>query len=85
VRDLRSEIDASPEDVWQVLTDFDAYPEWNPFIRSIQGNPEVGSRLSVRIEPPGAREMSFRPTVRAAEPARAALAWSPAHPGTRQW
>ena len=47
MRDLRSEIDASPEDVWQVLTDFDAYPEWNPFIRSIQGNPEVGSRLSI--------------------------------------
>lgn len=41
-----------------MLTDFDAYPEWNPFIRSIQGNPEVGSRLSIRIEPPGAREMN---------------------------
>jgi hypothetical protein len=72
MRELRSEIeiDAPPEDVWQVLTDFDAYPEWNPFIRSIQGNPKVGSRLSVRIEPPGARGMTFRPTVRAAEPAR---------------
>ena len=72
MRELRSaiEIDAPPQDVWQVLTDFDAYPQWNPFIRSIEGNPEVDSRLSVRIEPAGARGMTFRPTVRAVEPAR---------------
>jgi hypothetical protein len=72
VRVLHSEIeiDAPPERVWRVLTDFDAYPEWNPFIRSIEGDPGVGSRLRVRIEPPGARGMTFRPTVQAVEPAR---------------
>jgi hypothetical protein len=64
------EIDAPPERVWRVLTAFDAYPEWNPFIRSIEGDPEVGSQLRVRIEPPGARGMTFRPTVQAVEPAR---------------
>ena len=64
------EIDAPPERVWQVLTDFGAYPEWNPFVRSIEGEPRVGSQLKVRIEPPGARGMTFRPTVRSAEPAR---------------
>ena len=72
MRELRTEIeiDAPPERVWQVLTNFGAYPEWNPFIRSIEGEAKVGSRLKVRIEPPGARGMTFRPTVRAAEPAR---------------
>ena len=72
MRELRAkiEIDAPPERVWQVLTDFAAYPEWNPFIRSIEGEPEVGSRLKVRIEPPGGRGMTFRPTVQAAEPGR---------------
>jgi hypothetical protein len=72
MREPRTEvaIDAPPERVWRVLTDFGAYPEWNPFIRSIEGEAKVGSRLKVRIEPPGARGMTFRPTVRAAEPAR---------------
>lgn len=72
MRELHTEIDiaAPPERVWDVLTDFGAYPEWNPFIRSIDGEPRVGSRLKLRIQPPGARAMTFRPTVRAAEPAR---------------
>jgi len=70
MRELRShiDVDASPERVWRVLTDFDAYPEWNPFIRSLTGRCEVGAKLTVRIEPPGARSMTFKPTIRAAEP-----------------
>ena len=76
VKELRTEIAiaAPPERVWDVLTDFDAYPTWNPFITSIAGRPEVGTELEVRIEPPGRRAMTFRPTVLAAEPQRR-LAW----------
>jgi uncharacterized protein YndB with AHSA1/START domain len=39
MRELRREVelDASPERVWAVVTDFAAYPEWNPFIRLISG------------------------------------------------
>jgi hypothetical protein len=72
MREVHSEIeiDATPERLWQVLTDFGAYPQWNPFIRSVEGQPELGSRLRVRIEPPGARGMTFTPTVRAVEPTR---------------
>ena len=54
--------------MWDVLTDYDAYPEWNPFIRSVRGRPEVSAELEVRIEPPGRRAMTFKPTVLAAEP-----------------
>lgn len=64
------EIDASPGEVWQVPTDFDAYPEWNPFIQAIEGNPEVGVRLRVRIQPPGTCGVTLRPTMRRVQPAR---------------
>jgi len=72
MRELRSEIDieAPPEPIWSVLTDFDGYPEWNPFMRSLAGRCEVGARLKVRIEPPGRRPMTFTPTIRAAASGR---------------
>jgi hypothetical protein len=57
---------APPSRVWDVLTDFTRFPEWNPFIRSIKGDLAVGSRLDVQIAPPGKKSMRFRPTVRAA-------------------
>jgi hypothetical protein len=72
MRELRREIeiDAPPERVWAVVTDFAAYSEWNPFIRSISGELHEGAKLEVRIEPPGARAMTFKPTVRAVEGSR---------------
>lgn len=54
---------ASPARVWQVLLDFPRYPEWNPFIRSMEGVPDEGSTIRVAIHPPGGRAMTFRPTV----------------------
>lgn len=64
MKQLRCEVEiaAPAERVWDVLVDFDANPEWNPFIRTMQGACEPGARLTVRIEPPGARGMTFRPT-----------------------
>ncbi|MFW6079186.1 MAG: SRPBCC family protein [Gemmatimonadota bacterium] len=68
------EIDASPERVWAVLTDFRSYPEWNPFVRRIEGELRTGSRLRVRLEPPGMRGMTLRPRLVAVEPPRV-LRW----------
>jgi hypothetical protein len=57
------DVDVSPARVWGVLTDLGAYPEWNPFIVRAEGRIEVGSRLSLRMQPVGARAVSLRPTV----------------------
>jgi len=64
------EIDASPTTVWSVLTDTDAYPDWNPFMTKLAGAFTVGATLEVRIEPPTARPMTFKPTLLAVEPER---------------
>jgi hypothetical protein len=63
-------IDATPQQVWDVLTDFAAYPEWNPFIPHISGPLEAGSRLDIQMQPPASRGMRLRPTVLAAVPSR---------------
>ncbi|MFC4245509.1 SRPBCC family protein [Natribaculum luteum] len=68
------EIDAPPDVVWDVLLEFDTYPEWNPFVREIEGLPVVGERLRVRIQPPGSHGMTFRPEVVALEESRR-LVW----------
>ena len=64
------EINASAENVWRVISDFAAYPDWNPFIRRVDGEVRVGAHLYVSTQPSGGKEMSFRPTVLVAEPNR---------------
>src|SRR5690242_13044240 len=67
-------IGASPAAVWATLTDLAAYPAWNPFIRSASGAPKPGSRLTIRIQPSGARETTFRASVLAVVPTQF-LSW----------
>ncbi|WP_073234050.1 SRPBCC domain-containing protein [Pedobacter caeni] len=69
-KEIKTEIliHARPEKIWSILTTFDQYPDWNPFIKSISGAAIVGQRLMVRIAPPEANGMTFKPTVLAFEP-----------------
>ncbi|WP_300666122.1 SRPBCC domain-containing protein [Fluviicola sp.] len=64
-KEIRTEItiEATPEKVWNILTDFNAYPDWNPFITSISGKAEKGSALTVKIKPTDGKAMTFKPTV----------------------
>ncbi|MFP7834555.1 SRPBCC family protein [Marisediminicola sp. LYQ134] len=42
------DIAATPEEVWEVLSDFSGYGEWSNFSR-IDGEPELGSALKMRM------------------------------------
>ena len=61
------EIDATPDQVWDVLMDFGAYGDWNPFVTSLSGEARTGETLTVQLEPPDGRGMTVRPTVQRAE------------------
>jgi len=75
-RTIRSaiEIHAPIEVAWEVLTDFSAYPDWNPLVRRLRGRPRVGRRITILSGPPGARAIAFAPVV---------VAWSP--PNELRW
>ena len=68
--DTRIDIAAPVARVWDVLTDFARFPEWNPFITRIEGTAEPGARLRIEIKPPGKSAMTFTPTLLAARPGK---------------
>ena len=55
-------IDAPVEHIWNILTDFERYPEWNPFIRRLSGLVKEGAKFEVELTPPGGKPMTFTPT-----------------------
>ncbi|MFB6204922.1 MAG: SRPBCC family protein [Haloglomus sp.] len=71
------DIDAPAETVWAALTDFAAYPEWNPRSR-ISGVAAPGERLVVAPGPDAEGMPTFRPRVLTAGPV---LTASPADVG----
>jgi hypothetical protein len=75
------EIDASPQEVWAILTDLSRYPEWNPLFRSAAGEVTVGKRIALRsVHPANGRTMTVKPKVVAAEPGTE-LRWTSSLPG----
>ncbi|TCI92796.1 SRPBCC domain-containing protein [Tenacibaculum sp. M341] len=51
-------INATTEQIWAVLMDFENFPKWNSFIKSISGTPKVANTLHVQLQ-----NMNFTPTV----------------------
>lgn len=92
-------IAAPPEKVWETLTDFDSYADWNPHVIRAAGDVAVDSRLSITVAE-GDSATDFAPRVLVADPGRE-LRWrgsflmpgladgthsfvlEPAHGGTR--
>jgi hypothetical protein len=64
------EIDASPDQVWQVLTDREAYPEWNPFIVSSTGELKVGSTITNVLKDTNGKDTEFTPELLAVDPGK---------------
>lgn len=51
-------INASKEKIWKTLTDFEKYPEWNSFIKSVTGELKVGNQIQIKLQ-----GMTFKPIV----------------------
>ena len=67
-------IDASSEVVWQVLVDFDSYPDWNPVEIEAKGIAVVGAAFQHTGKLPGREPRTFKARIIEATPPRA-LAW----------
>ena len=63
-------IEASSERVWDVLTDFAAWSDWNPSVPRISGDCQVGSTLRMTLAMPGRPSANVSAVVTAADPHR---------------
>jgi demethylmenaquinone methyltransferase / 2-methoxy-6-polyprenyl-1,4-benzoquinol methylase len=77
VKTLAAKIDveAPPDRVWEVLTDFPSYPQWNPFMFSVEGRAEAGAHLRIGMQRRGGMVLRFGGRVVVADPPRE-LAWT---------
>lgn len=64
------EVDASPDQVWKVLADRDAYPSWNPFIVSSTGELKVGGTITNVLRDTTGKETTFTPELLAVDPGK---------------
>ncbi|MFM0398244.1 SRPBCC family protein [Paraburkholderia aspalathi] len=51
-----------PSDVWNVISDSAAYPDWNPFITRVDGDFREGATIRIVLGS-GSDSMVFKPTV----------------------
>ncbi len=64
------EINATPKEVWDVITDFPTHADWNPFFARVEGQPAVGEQLKVVARKGDGEGMSFSPKVLEVESGR---------------
>ncbi|WED23227.1 SRPBCC domain-containing protein [Vibrio sp. JC009] len=57
-------IEASPQEVWAVLTDTASYPEWNPVILSAEGKLEEGEKVVMQFREPGGKQYEIKAKVK---------------------
>ncbi|MCJ8278520.1 MAG: SRPBCC domain-containing protein [Rivularia sp. ALOHA_DT_140] len=75
-------IAAPPQQVWNILIDFESYPEWNPMILEAKGKAEVAAKLKLKVSAPdgSGSTYSFKAAIAKFEPGEI-LAWKGAVPG----
>lgn len=56
-------INASAEEVWADLINFESFADWNPLVQYNGGEPQVGERLDLRIKQPSGRTFAVKPRV----------------------
>ena len=68
-------IDASPDVVWRVLTDLDAYGSWNPYYPRAEGALAEGGSITLHAALPGGRTGASKCRIHTVRP-HEELRWS---------
>ncbi|MEU6184724.1 SRPBCC domain-containing protein [Nocardia sp. NPDC047038] len=64
VIDLAADIDAPADLVWQVITDFPRYGEWNPFVTECRSSLVPGEPIDMLVQVSGSKPRKQREWIR---------------------
>ena len=73
------QITASAEHVWEVLTDFDSWPEWNAADPGFSGSLKEGARVELTSATPTGKTQNLKIKLTAVDPGRQ-LTWESGFP-----
>lgn len=64
-KEIRTEIEinASAERVWEILSDFESFSHWNPFVTKVEGKPIIDEKLKIDVQIPDGSLQKFTPIV----------------------
>jgi hypothetical protein len=70
LRQLKAEIKiaAKVDQVWQTLTDFENWHEWNPTVKRVTGATSQGSTLKITMPGKASKDMSYPAKIVSLEP-----------------
>ena len=64
----RIEIRSNLEKVWKILTDFQLYEYWNPFIIRVAGSPIRGEKIEIELRTAAQKTRVYRPVIIKVDP-----------------
>ena len=56
-------IDSTPEKVWGILTKFEEYALWNPFMTKVIGSATLNSKIEVNIKTISGKKRTYYPII----------------------
>jgi hypothetical protein len=56
-------IDSNPNKIWGILTNFEEYELWNPFMTKVVGNAILGSKIEVNIKTISGKQRTYFPII----------------------
>jgi len=60
-------IDSTAEKVWDILTNFEEYELWNPFMTKVIGSAYLGSQIEVNIKTISGKKRTYYPIITSCE------------------
>jgi hypothetical protein len=56
-------VDSTPKKIWEILTNFEEYGLWNPFMTKVEGDAKLGAKIRVQIHTMGGKERTYHPII----------------------